>query len=1125
MTSDQAAPKILRGYCSLCRSRCGAIYKVCGGRLTEVAPDPDHPTGGALCAKGRALPELLHHPDRLHSPLRRTTPRGAADPGWVEIDWDAALDEIAARMATIRDRHGAEAVAFACTTPSGSALSDSLDWILRMIWQFGSPNLVASVELCNFQKDYAQALTFGRALGTPDYERSDIIVLWGHNPARTWLAQAQRIAEARRRGARLVLIDPKKAGSGEQADLWLRIRPGTDAVLAMGAIRHLLATKRFATDFVRDWTDAAFLIDRDDDTRLPATDVAEAPGYVIYRTGAGAVPVDPARLAGLPTDTELFFTGTLTDRHGRLRRVASALALLRDAAEPWTADRVSQATGIAERVLQTFYDVLTGPGRLSYAHWTGFAQGPDATRTTRAINSLFALRDDVDAPGGNRWLRGPDLGLIADPALLTEGRRARALARDDLPLGPPSHGFVPLRDVCESIMGSAPNRVRMLVNFGANLLTSQPGAARTMEALRRLDFQVHCDLFMSPTAEQADIVLPVAAPLEHDTIRFGFEITEQAAGHVQFRPALLPSPGLARPDHEVARSLAQRLGLPGDLWHLPLDQALDQVLAPAGLSVAQLRATPEGVTLPVDQTPRDYATTDAQGVVKGFATPSRRIEFHSTILRRNGYPAIASAATPAPADPDYPVRATTAKSAYFTHSSLRNLNSLRRRSPDPAMDVSPALAVRHGLIAGDWAIVTTELGSVRLKVRIDPDLADDSAILEYGWWQGCDSLDAPRLPVSGPNSSNVNAIIPDNVRDPVSGAPPLRQFDCAIRRDEVASLGNWHGDRAFIVDRHEIVGTDILLLGLRPEDGRPLPRFHPGQHVGLAVPGLQGRRFYSLNTDGRRTDRWELAIRRSSDDGGLSVSRHLHDRIAQGDRLMLTPPAGTFCLALTSPRPVICIAGGIGITPFLSAFRAAAGCTDGGPIHLHYLARHEGVAVFCRELADLAAVHARLRFDLWLRDGPAPDAAWAHVGSAIDKVSAGINAEVLALRPLVYLCGPTGMMDALRKVLVARGMPAADILTETFKSEVALPQDIKPATVTLSRSGQSFRWRPGSGSILAAAAAAGIALPSGCQVGQCESCAVHVAQGVFHCSRDTQLPPDQCLTCQSVPLGDLVLDL
>jgi anaerobic selenocysteine-containing dehydrogenase len=80
------------GFCALCRSRCGCISTVVDGKLVSVDPDPSHPTGGALCVKGRAAPELVYAPDRLLYPVKRTRPKGDADPGWVRISWDEALD-------------------------------------------------------------------------------------------------------------------------------------------------------------------------------------------------------------------------------------------------------------------------------------------------------------------------------------------------------------------------------------------------------------------------------------------------------------------------------------------------------------------------------------------------------------------------------------------------------------------------------------------------------------------------------------------------------------------------------------------------------------------------------------------------------------------------------------------------------------------------------------------------------------------------------------------------------------------------------------------------------------------------------------------------------------------------
>ena len=187
-------------FCTQCRSRCGCVAVVHAGRLTRIEPLPGHPTGEKLCPKGRAAPELVYHKDRLTVPLRRTAPKGSPDPGWQPIEWDDTLDEIARRMQAIRIQHGAEQVAFSVTTPSGTHISDSISWIERLIRAFGSPNIIYATESCNWHKDFATCFTFGHDIGTPDFAETDCVLLWGNNPAATWLARAVEVQKGQAAG-------------------------------------------------------------------------------------------------------------------------------------------------------------------------------------------------------------------------------------------------------------------------------------------------------------------------------------------------------------------------------------------------------------------------------------------------------------------------------------------------------------------------------------------------------------------------------------------------------------------------------------------------------------------------------------------------------------------------------------------------------------------------------------------------------------------------------------------------------------------------------------------------------------------------------------------------------------
>jgi Molybdopterin oxidoreductase/Molybdopterin oxidoreductase Fe4S4 domain len=115
----------IHGFCGLSNARCGTVATVENGRFTRLDPDPTHPTGAALCAKGRAAPEIVYARDRLTKPLERTRPKDDPDPGWREISWGDALARIAMQMQRISSEHGPEAFAVSVSSPSTTAIGDS----------------------------------------------------------------------------------------------------------------------------------------------------------------------------------------------------------------------------------------------------------------------------------------------------------------------------------------------------------------------------------------------------------------------------------------------------------------------------------------------------------------------------------------------------------------------------------------------------------------------------------------------------------------------------------------------------------------------------------------------------------------------------------------------------------------------------------------------------------------------------------------------------------------------------------------------------------------------------------------------------------------------------------------
>ncbi|WP_407520266.1 molybdopterin-dependent oxidoreductase [Methylobacterium oryzisoli] len=1118
--------EIKAGYCTLCRSRCGSLNEVENSRLIAVRPDPSHPTGTALCAKGRAAPELVGSPRRLSVPLRRTRPRHDADPGFEPISWDEALSEIATRLGEIRARRGAEAVAFAVTTPSGTPMVDSFEWVERFIRVFGSPNLIYAVEICGWHKDYAQALTFGRGIGAADYDRADVIVLWGHNPARTWLAQATRIAAARRRGATVAVVDPKRGGSGEEADLWLRVRPGTDAALAMGAIRHLIATRRFDAAFVRRWTNAAFLVNGETGRFVRAGDLW--PG----EAGTGFVVLGPdgprvADRASDDADLQLQGSVTLRASDGRVLRCATALQRLSQEAETYTPERVADLTGLGPDDLARFYALFEGSPRLAYHSWTGVGQHTNATQTERAIAALYALTGASDRAGGNLWTVAPPSRSVNDYGLLAPQQRAKALGLDALPLGPPSRGWITARDFARAVLDGSPYRVEALMSFGSNLVVSQGASARNREALRALGFHVHVDMFLNPTAENADIVLPASMPWEREALKVGFEITQEAVELVQLRQAMLPAFAESRADYEIVFDLACRLGHADVFFGGSVEAGWNHQLEPLGLTVADLRGRPEGIRVPQPCPERKYAAPRADGTPAGFSTPTGRAELYSELLLEHGYPPLPSFVPPAgETSPALPLWLSTAKSGWFVHSSHRHVASLRRKAPDPSVEISPAAAARRGIRDGDWIRLRTGSGTARLRARLDPDLADDVAIAEFGWWEDCPPVGRPRTPSTGPDTLNINDALSDESRDPVSGSVPLRAVACEIARDEARSRGWWSGERAFTVRSVRREAADGLALSLAPADGGPLAGFLPGQHVRVATEAGVARA-YSLTGPHRDPDHYEIAVKLVGAGTAAPgrMSSHLHG-LAPGATLLLEAPQGTFTPPMRTDRPIILMAAGIGITPFVSYLDALAEAeeADRPRIRLLYVCRDGQAHPFgprlralAPKLSGLAATHVFTR--------PSP-------GDILGRDYDGVGRSCLlnltspfpGERPLAFICGPEAFVGDATALLLTWGLPRFDIASELFTAQMDIPAELAPRRVTLARSGGSFLWSPGAGTLLDAAEQAGLRLPSGCRTGQCESCQVRVAAGAVAHLTPYDGPSDQCLTCRAVPLADCVLD-
>ena len=794
MLAEEQHTERIQGYCALCVSRCGSIAVIENGRFVALEPDPSHPTGKALCAKGRAAPELVYHPDRLLYPLKRTRPKGDPDPGWQRISWDEALHLTAANLRRIAEAHGPESVVFSVASPSTSASDDSLAWIERLMNAFGSPNLCLSVELCGWGRYLATLYTFGASVPgvyMPDLENAGCILFWGYNPNLARLTHATATMEALKHGTRLIVVDPRRTGPAKKADIWLQVRPGTDGALALGIAQVMIARGWYDREFIRDWTNGPLLVRLDSGRFLTQRDLSvqgSAQQYVAWNESMGRpILYDPATggYEGDYPEPALSGTFTIGTLQGQVV-CRPAFELTAELCRRYPPERVEAICGVGRDQVENAARMLWEARPVAYYAWSGVEMQTNATQIARAIAQLYALTGSFDAPGGNVQFAAVPAASAAGGELLPAGQRAMTLGLPERPLGPSRWQFVTSEEVYRGILEQQPYGVHGLVNFGSNLLLSHAGGQRGREALGALDFYVHADIFLNPTAEQADVVLPVAIAFERQALKIGFEVSAEAHSLVQFRRRVVEPQGEARSDTEIVFGLASRLGLGAHFWDGDIEAAYCYQLGPSGVALEALRQQPGGVRAPVQTRYRKFAERE-DGIPRGFNTPTRKIELYSETMLEHGYPPLPEYDEPlvSPSSrPDlagrYPLILTCAKHTLFCESQHRALPSLRRKAMDPEVELHPLAAAERGIRPGDWVSVETPEGSIRARARLNDTLKPDVVCGQHGWWQACPEIGAPGYNPFGPDGANFNLIIGSAAIDPISGSVPHRAYLCQI---------------------------------------------------------------------------------------------------------------------------------------------------------------------------------------------------------------------------------------------------------------------------------------------------------------------------------------------------------
>jgi anaerobic selenocysteine-containing dehydrogenase len=795
MNAPAVKSQSVRGYCALCTAHCATIATVQDGKVVRLDADFDHPNGGVLCIKGKAAPELVYHPDRLNYPLKRTRPKTDDDPGWQRIGWDEALDDIARRLHSIRSDYGPRAVALAKGTRGGTSVSDAERWLARFLNSFGSPNWVSTTHVCNWHKDTGFSYTFGVEIPTPDVRHSQAFLLWGHNPSATSLILAHDIVAARKRGMKIVAVDPRRVGIAAQADVLLQVRPGADGALALALIDIVIKERLYDDDFVRRWTNGPFLIRSDNGAPLMEADLSSqgSPQRFLAWDEIGNNPVlyDPAS-GGFEKPSlrpSLFGERRIKLINGNEIACRPVFAALAELAASYSAEKSAEITWVAADKVQQAAHLLAGNRPLSMYMHNGVGQHTNATQTSRAIATLYALIGDIDRQGGNVVFPKAPVNAVAGKEFLSKEMAAQRIGREQKPLGPPARpGNCAAYDIFTAVLEERPYPVKAILNFGSNTIMSTGDSRRAREAFRVLDFAVASELFMTPTAELCDYVLPATSFLEMDNVTTGFEHRPAGKLHLQYRPRVIAPLGERRSDTWIIFELAKRLGFGDKFWQGDIEAAYEHELTPSGVSLSELKSSTGGLSLTAAPRYEKYADINEDGVIRGFNTPDKKVELYAHSFAAHGFPPLPEYLEPSISPlsrrdlaTQYPLVLTNAKFTTYIHSQLRGLTSLRKVSPEPTADIHPQTAALYGIKNKEWIIIESPRGSIRAKARVTDAIAPRIVCCQHGWWQECKDLELPAYDSYDNASANPSLLIGSDTADPISGSLPHRSFLCRVR--------------------------------------------------------------------------------------------------------------------------------------------------------------------------------------------------------------------------------------------------------------------------------------------------------------------------------------------------------
>ncbi len=709
---DPSGDRIVPTFCGMCgpSAGCGIWAHVKNDRFVRIEGMKESPLNqGKSCPKAHAAPQWVYSPERLRYPLKRAGKKGEGK--FERISYDEALDIIAGKLKEQKKKYGPESLAI--LSPARRTYSD---YLYRFLMAHGSPNYGHS-GICVMQNTFSVAYTLGigqPVTPIPDYPNSDLVLIWGKQPIYSGASKGgtRFLVDAKQRRARIVAIKPTMEPDAALADVWVPVRPGTDAAQALAMLHVIICENLYDAAFVSQWC-------------YGFEDLAT---HIQQYT-----PEWAAAVTGLPAS--------------QIREVAREYATTKKAA-------------------------------IDYGN--GLEHAPAASDAMRSIAILIAITGHLDRPGGNVVPVGSTMPM---PKTVHLKERYTQEWVDKLVAPEFPKPFQPFVEgtssayyrIFDSVLTGKPYPVRTIIAPGTQPTVSTRGTKRVLEALKKLDFFVVVDVARTAEMNYADIVMPVATPYETD---HPFEFTPN---WIMARNKVIEPLGGCRSMYQFWLDLGVRMGYGDDFWNGSMEACMNEQLEPLGMTIDDLRDHPTGITYPMK--PMVYEKYEA--IFSSRSTrlsgapylPQGKVAIYNTTFEENGFSPLPQWREP-PESPTgtpgllkkYPlILSDFHTSKVYNAGWLRNVPYLREVLPYPTLQIHPETASARGIEDGDWVIVESPHGSMKMKAEVIPGIRPDTVMALHGWWQGCASLGLPGYPLldGGANTNNMYSVNPEKAFDPL----------------------------------------------------------------------------------------------------------------------------------------------------------------------------------------------------------------------------------------------------------------------------------------------------------------------------------------------------------------------